>query len=111
MVEWASRAFFEELLRSGVRIYRYTEGLLHTKSVVIDNNLSLVGTVNIDVRSLQINDELTLAIDNTEFTQKLNNIQQGYIKNSIEISEKSWKKRSFGKKVLEQFFYLFSPLL
>ncbi|CAM3441468.1 cardiolipin synthase [Paraphotobacterium marinum] len=111
MVEWASRAFFEELLMSGVRIFRYTEGLLHTKSVVIDNNLSLVGTVNIDVRSLQINDELTLAIEDSEFTKKLNSIQQEYIRNSIEVSEKSWKKRSFGKKVLEQFFYLFSPLL
>ncbi|KES12901.1 hypothetical protein GASC598B02_000510, partial [Gilliamella apicola SCGC AB-598-B02] len=51
MVKWASRAFFSELLEGGVKLYQYNDNLLHTKSVLIDNQLSLVGTVNLDMRS------------------------------------------------------------
>ena len=46
LVGWASRAFFTELLAAGVKIYQFEGGLLHTKSVLVDGELSLVGTVN-----------------------------------------------------------------
>ncbi len=52
LVGWASRAFFTELLAAGVKIYQFEGGLLHTKSVLVDGELSLVGTVNLDMRSL-----------------------------------------------------------
>ena len=51
MVRWASRTFFDDLLEAGVKIYHFEAGLLHTKSVLIDNKLALVGTVNMDLRS------------------------------------------------------------
>uniref|UniRef100_A0A1B0C148 PLD phosphodiesterase domain-containing protein n=1 Tax=Glossina palpalis gambiensis TaxID=67801 RepID=A0A1B0C148_9MUSC len=50
LVRWASRAFFSELLHSGVIIYQFETGLLHTKSILVDNQLSLVGTANLDMR-------------------------------------------------------------
>ncbi len=50
LVGWASRAFFTELLAAGVKIYQFEGGLLHTKSVLVDGELSLVGTVNLDMR-------------------------------------------------------------
>lgn len=46
LVGWASRAFFTELLAAGVKIYQFEGGLLHTKSVLVDGELSLVGTVS-----------------------------------------------------------------
>ena len=52
LVGWASRAFFTELLAAGVKIYQFEGGLLHTKGVLVDGELSLVGTVNLDMRSL-----------------------------------------------------------
>jgi cardiolipin synthase len=55
LVGWASRAFFTELLAAGVKIYQFEGGLLHTKSVLVDGELSLVGTVNLDMRSLWLN--------------------------------------------------------
>ncbi|MCV5901656.1 phospholipase D-like domain-containing protein, partial [Escherichia coli] len=62
MVQWASRAFYSELLSAGVKIYEFYGGLLHTKSVVIDDQFCLVGTVNMDMRSLWLNFEVTLAV-------------------------------------------------
>ncbi|MBF4227877.1 cardiolipin synthase A, partial [Vibrio anguillarum] len=75
-------AFYGELLEAGVKIYEFYGGLLHTKSVVIDNQFCLVGTVNIDMRSLWLNFEVTLAIEDQSFTQEMNWLQQRYIEQS-----------------------------
>ncbi|WP_299014413.1 cardiolipin synthase [uncultured Photobacterium sp.] len=111
MVEWASRSFFTELLTAGVKIHRFHGGLLHTKSVIIDNTHCLIGTVNLDMRSLWLNFEVTLAVDNPEFTRQLSWLQQEYIRNSTHIQLEEWEKRPVVKKLSEQFFYMFSPLL
>ncbi|QDO84015.1 cardiolipin synthase [Shewanella psychropiezotolerans] len=111
MVEWASRSFFTELLQAGVNIHRFKGGLLHTKSVVIDETFSLIGTVNLDMRSLWLNFELTLAVDDLSFTQELTQLQQEYMDSSSLIDYSLWQKRPVHKRATEQFFYLFSPLL
>ncbi|HIF9188880.1 TPA: cardiolipin synthase [Photobacterium damselae] len=111
MVEWASRSFFNELLDSGVKIHRFHGGLLHTKSVVIDDTHCLIGTVNLDMRSLWLNFEVTMAVDNLEFTKQLSWLQQQYIADSEQIDRKEWERRPMTHKLIEQFFYMFSPLL
>ncbi|GIU48041.1 cardiolipin synthase A [Shewanella sairae] len=111
MVEWASRAFFSELLEAGVNIHRFKGGLLHTKSVVIDSNHCLIGTVNWDMRSLWLNFEVTLAVDNLVFTQNLEALQQEYLKNANTVDLKEWDKRPLPNRIAERLFYLFSPLL
>lgn len=111
MVEWASRSFFTELLSAGVKLHRFHAGLLHTKSVVIDDSHCLIGTVNLDMRSLWLNFEVTLAVDNPAFTRQLSQLQQEYIQDSVHIELSEWEKRPVIKKLVEQFFYMFSPLL
>ncbi|MGL4475302.1 MAG: cardiolipin synthase [Shewanella sp.] len=111
MVEWASRSFFSELLDAGVHIHRFQGGLLHTKSVVFDEQFSLIGTVNLDMRSLWLNFEVTLAVDNLEFTQSLVALHDGYLDHCIKVNRKEWKNRRIHKRFMEQFFYWFSPLL
>ncbi len=63
MAQWASRAAYARLLAGGVRIYEYLPRMLHAKTAVIDTHWSLVGTANLDYRSLFINDELVLLSD------------------------------------------------
>ena len=111
MVQWASRAFYSELLSAGVKIYEFYGGLLHTKSVVIDDQFCLVGTVNMDMRSLWLNFEVTLAVDDEEFTKQMSNIQDNYIKQSHTVVLEEWEKRSLFSRFLERVFYLFNPLL
>lgn len=111
MVEWASRSFFDDLLNAGIHIYRFNDGLLHTKSVMVDESFCLIGTVNLDMRSLWLNFELTLCIDDPQFCAELISLQQNYMANSSELTREKWQSRSVFNRPIEQFFYMFSPLL
>ncbi|MBX4181166.1 cardiolipin synthase [Sodalis sp. CWE] len=111
LVDWASRAFFSELLKAGVLIHQFKGGLLHTKSILVDDQLSLLGTVNLDMRSLWLNFEITLVIDDDDFGRNLAKVQEEYIANSHLIEAKSWSNRPYWQRILERFFYFFSPFL
>ncbi|WP_150137175.1 cardiolipin synthase [Candidatus Enterovibrio altilux] len=111
MVDWASKSFFTDLLRTGVNIYRFHGGLLHTKSVMIDESFCLIGTVNLDMRSLWLNFELTICIDAPDFCKDLISLQQTYIAHSTIVVLQEWQNRSVLNRPIEQFFYMFSPLL
>lgn len=111
MVKYASRAFFEELLSAGVEIHQFHGGLLHTKSIVIDERMALVGTVNLDRRSFWLNFEMTMLIDNKKFAGELLTTQMHYTLASKQVSLEKWRQRSFFKRLLESVIYLFSPLL
>lgn len=109
---WASRAFFTELLAAGVKIYQFEGGLLHTKSVLVDGELSLVGTVNLDMRSLWLNFEITLVIDDAGFgSGNLAAVQDDYISRSRLLDARLWLKRPLWQRIAEQLVYFFSPLL
>lgn len=111
MANWASRAFFSELLESGVQIYLFEQNLLHTKSILVDQKLSFVGTVNIDMRSLWLNFELTTVIDELNFANELHQLLLGYLEKSSELTLEQWKKRAFWHPIVERLYYFFSPLL
>lgn len=111
IVGWASRAFFAELLEAGVLIHQFEGGLLHTKSVLVDSQLSLVGTVNLDMRSLWLNFEITLVIDNDDFGSDLERVQKDYLSKSRLIEAKVWSKRPYWQRIVEKLFYFFSPLI
>lgn len=111
MVEWASRSFFSELLRSGVNIYRFKGGLLHTKSLLIDDDHCLIGTVNMDIRSLKLNGEITLAVDDESLCDHLKAVHDDYLSQSYPLKQEEWRERPLRHKLAEQFFYMFAPLL
>ena len=111
MVDWASKAFFGELLEAGVKIYQFEDGLLHNKSILVDGQLSLVGTVNLDMRSLWLNFEITLVIDDAGFGDDLGRVQDDYIARSHLLDVEAWLKRPFWHRIVERLFYFFSPLL
>lgn len=111
MVKWASRAFFSELLEGGVKLYQFNDNLLHTKSVLIDEQLSLVGTVNLDMRSLWLNFEITTVIDDAEFAASLSTLLHNYKSNSDEVDIDMWEKRPIWQHAVERLFYFFAPLL
>jgi phosphatidylserine/phosphatidylglycerophosphate/cardiolipin synthase-like enzyme len=70
-VNAASQSFFNELLEAGVKIYQYDKGFIHAKTMVIDNNLAIVGTANMDIRSFDLNFEINAFIYDTDINQKL----------------------------------------
>ncbi|OTQ75281.1 MULTISPECIES: cardiolipin synthase [unclassified Gilliamella] len=111
MVKWASRAFFSELLNGGVKLYQFNDNLLHTKSVLIDDQLSLVGTVNLDMRSLWLNFEITTVIDDAQFAKSLSTLLGQYLSKSDKVNIEKWKKRPIWQRIVERLFYFFAPLL
>ncbi|WMY97033.1 MAG: cardiolipin synthase [Arsenophonus sp.] len=105
LVSWASRVFYSELLEAGVKIYQFNDGLLHTKSISVDGQLSLIGSVNLDMRSLWLNFEITVVIDDKKFSNHLMLIQKDYIARSIALIYKNWKKRPLWNRIMERICY------
>jgi len=111
LVRYASQAFKGELLRSGVRIANFTGGLLHTKSVTIDGEISLFGSMNLDPRSFRLNFEISLVVYDEEFTRHLRALQQSYIDQSHLMDLAIWENRSIGQRTAENFARLLGPVL
>jgi len=107
----ASRSYFDDLLDDGVEIFLYRKGLLHTKSIVVDDSMSMFGTVNLDMRSLWLNYELTLFVYDPDFANKLRALQQSYIADSRRLDPAEWATRSAAHRLLEGMFRLVSPIL
>jgi len=108
---YASRALYEELLLAGVRIFERHPPFMHAKALIIDGEFSLVGTANIDVRSLTLNYETCLAVYSTEFTDAMKFIIHEDIGNSDEVLLADWRKRPQHRRLLENLAALMTPVL
>ncbi|MFV0431939.1 MAG: cardiolipin synthase [Alphaproteobacteria bacterium] len=111
LVHHAAASFYEDLLESGVKIANFHGGLLHSKTVTIDDDFCFVGTVNMDIRSFYLNLEVTLAVYNEEFVRKMIALQKDYLQHSEPILLHDWKQRSPFKRFLENTIRLTSPFL
>ncbi len=111
MVAYASRDYYDELMEAGVNLFLYREGLLHTKSMVIDDSLVFFGTSNYDIRSFDLNFELNLVLYGSEIARQFRDIQAVYMRDAEPLTLESWRSRPFRRKVLESVSRLFSPLL
>lgn len=111
LVQYASRARYESLLRAGVHLFLYEDGLLHTKTITIDDDFALLGSVNLDMRSFWLNFEATLFIYNQRFTEQLRKIQQRYEQDSHNLQLDSFTKRPVLEQFLENSALLIGPLL
>ena len=107
----ASQPHKGELLEAGVRIAEFQGGLMHTKSVTVDGELSLFGSLNLDPRSLILNFEITLSVYDRAFTASLRALQRSYVERSTPMDLVGWRERSFARRFAENAARLLSPLL
>lgn len=107
----ASESYYEELIEAGMEIYLFNGGFLHTKSISVDEALSMFGTVNLDMRSLWVNYEVSLFVYDKSFTQHLKLLQQQYIDQSTLLDPEKWKKRSYVRQIMQNGLRLAGPLL
>jgi cardiolipin synthase len=111
LVHYASQARYESMLESGVVIKFFQGGLLHSKTITVDDEFALFGSVNIDMRSFWLNFEATLFIYHKEFTIKLRNVQASYEASSCTLTTATLQKRKFRHRFLENAALIISPLL
>ena len=76
LVSLAQRSYYQELLESGVRIHLYKERFLHAKHMSIDSDIALIGSSNMDIRSFQLNNEISLLLYDSGVTSLLAAEQQ-----------------------------------
>jgi cardiolipin synthase len=111
LVRLASQAHQGDLLLAGARVVLFDGGLLHTKSITVDGELSLFGSLNLDPRSLHLNFEVTLAVYDAEFTCELRKLQQSYIDRSEAMDLEAWQHRPALVRFTENAARLLGPLL
>ena len=111
LVQHASQAYYQELLDAGVTIALFRGGLLHAKTVVIDDDYCLFGTVNIDMRSFYLNMEVSLAIYTPEMVAQVADCQEVYLENCRILDSDEWQQRHGSKRLFDNVVRLFSPLL
>ncbi len=111
LVHYASQARYEHLLNKGVTIKLFRGGLLHSKTITVDDEFALFGSVNLDMRSLWLNFEATLFIYNQSFTRELRQVQAGYESKSRTLTLQDLAGRSAMERFLENSALIIGPLL
>ena len=94
-----------------MKIALFHGGLLHAKTLVVDEDYALFGTVNMDMRSFFLNLEISLAIYDAEIARDIAKVQQGYLRDSRYMSVSRWQRREKIWGLVENTVRLFSPLL
>ena len=111
LAQLAGEAHLPDLLRASVRVYHHRGGLLHTKSVAVDGDLSIVGTVNLDARSFYLNFELSLLVYDAAFTRELEELQQAYLDRSVPVTLEHLEEAHFPHRLARNAARLVGPLL
>ncbi len=111
LVYWSSRYFFKDLLSCNIKIYLFKKDFLHSKSILVDDNITIIGSINFDMRSIWLNFEIALIIYDNLVNKKLYEIQKKYISQSKLIKFNFWKKRNIYKKFFEKFSHIFYSFL
>tara|TARA_R110000868_G_scaffold136879_1_gene350064 strand:- start:39584 stop:40996 length:1413 start_codon:yes stop_codon:yes gene_type:complete len=111
IVSWSVRSYFELMLKSGIKIYLFPDGFLHSKIIVSDDAITTIGTANLDDRSFEQNYEVNAIVYDGPFAKLL---QDDFLKDaklSKMLTYEEYLKRPWAEKLKEGFGKVFSPLL
>ncbi|CAN5299146.1 cardiolipin synthase [soil metagenome] len=111
LVNMAQRSYYQELMDGGIRIHRFRKFLLHAKNVSIDGSVAIIGSSNVDIRSFQLNEEVSLVLYGVDAVAPLEAIQRGYLTDSDPVEVARWKRRPALHKIGENVARMVSPLL
>jgi len=109
-VKYASRQAYDELLSLGVELYEYQPTMMHTKAVVVDGAWSVFGSANFDNRSLELNDELNIAVWNRDLASRLTANFASDLQVARRIDPESWRRRSRLERGRELFWSFFGEV-
>jgi cardiolipin synthase len=109
-VKYASRKHYEQLMELGIEIYEYQPTMMHTKTFVVDGAWSMFGSANFDNRSLELNDELNVAVTSRQLAARLLTDFEQDLKASKRLDLATWRQRSLLMKAREQFWAAFGEI-
>jgi len=97
-VKYASRADYQRLLEMGIEIAEYQPTMMHTKAMTVDDTFSVIGSANFDNRSLELNDELNVAVFDPSLTARLRADFENDLTKSRKLQLEQWRSRPFPVK-------------
>nr|WP_241990453.1 MULTISPECIES: cardiolipin synthase [Cryobacterium] len=111
LVYHAQRSYYEELLQAGVKIYMYKAPyVLHAKHFTIDDDVAVIGSSNMDMRSFSLNFEVSLMVRGASFVQALRAVEDGYRADSRELTLEEWMKQPLRSTILDNLARLTSAV-
>jgi cardiolipin synthase len=111
LAQFAGDSSFAALCWSGVRVARFDHGLLHAKTITVDDEISLIGTLNMDMRSFFLNFEISLLVYDRRFTAELQALQESYLAGCRVLALEQWERRSRLRRGAERVARVVGPLL
>jgi cardiolipin synthase len=111
LVYHAQRSYYEALLRAGVTIWLYRAPyILHSKHFSIDDDVAVIGSSNMDIRSFELNMEVSLLVRGASFVREMRAIEDGYRRDSRELTLDEWMRQPLRSTVLDNLARLTSAL-
>jgi cardiolipin synthase len=111
IVAAASHSFYLDLLEAGVRIFEYEGGLLHTKSLTVDGEVTLIGSANLDRRSFELNYENNILFHDSQLTNQIRERQLSYRWQSHEVTLADVKRWGIARRMLNNTVAMLGPVL
>lgn len=111
IVNSASYSYFDDILRSGGKVYLYTKGFMHSKVLIIDDKIASTGSANMDLRSFMLNFEINAFIYDKDIIKIMTKDFFNDIENSEELDRDEFENRSIINKTKQSIARLFSPIL
>lgn len=97
----AGRSYYDELLAAGIKVYERKIAMLHAKTAVIDGVWSTIGSTNLDMRSFLHNDEVNAVVLSVDFAERVEDLFQRDLRESVEITADKWSKRGLRNRIRE----------
>jgi cardiolipin synthase len=111
LVYHAQRSYYEALLRAGVRIWLYQAPyILHSKHFTIDEDVAVIGSSNMDIRSFELNMEVSLLVRGASFVREMRAVEDGYRQNSRQLTLDEWLTQPLRSTILDNLARLTSAL-
>lgn len=111
MVFWATHSYLGELLKSGVRCFLYEKGFMHAKTLVVDSQLSSVGSANVDIRSFKLNFETNAFLFDSGMAEQLDEQFMADLGECREMTMEEYLNRPLRLRIQESLSRLLSPIL
>jgi cardiolipin synthase len=111
LVLHAGRSYYDELLASGVRVYEYDTGILHAKSMVVDDRWATVGSANMDIRSFELNFEVNAAVYGPAFANQLAQLFDQDLTHARQVTLEDLANKTLPSRMAEGLARVLSPVL
>ena len=111
MLDYASASYFTECMQSGIKFYLFTPGMMHSKTLLVDDEFVSVGSTNFDFRSFECNYEANLQIYSKEFNKEMAGVFLADLKQCERLDQDKWRHRPRLRRAIESLVRLLSPIL